>query len=90
MPLIPRLPSGYHAQPAFHHQTDGVSFDFYRAYTPERAHDELRSFWLMTDNPETRGPMSPRTPTHNDARASLRSPSVASLPTGPVITNSTN
>jgi hypothetical protein len=61
MSLIPRLPHGYHAQPAYHHQMDGVAFDFYRAYTPERTHDELRSFWLMTDNPDARGPMPPRT-----------------------------
>jgi hypothetical protein len=60
MPLIPRLPAGYHAQPAFHHQTDGVAFDFFRAYDSERGHDELRSFWLMTENPDARGVMPPR------------------------------
>jgi len=61
MPLIPRLPPGYHAQPAFHHQVDGIGFDFYRAYDTERALDPLRSFWLMTEDSDARGTMPPRT-----------------------------
>jgi hypothetical protein len=59
--LTPRLPKGYHAQPAFHHQAGEIGFDFYRAYTPKREIDPLRSFWMVTYEPDARGPMPPRT-----------------------------
>jgi hypothetical protein len=58
--LTPRLPDGFHAQPAFHHQEGFTSFDFYRVYTPTRELDPLRSFWLITTAPDTRGPMPPQ------------------------------
>jgi hypothetical protein len=61
MPLIPLLPKGYHAQPAFHHQDGAVGFDFYRAYNLARELDPLRSYWLMTYDSDTRGPMPPKT-----------------------------
>ena len=62
MPLIPLLPKGYHAQPAFHHQDDdNVAFDFYRAYNPKRELDPTRSYWLMTYDSDTRSPMPPKT-----------------------------
>ena len=61
MPLTPRLPEGYHAQPAFHHQEGSVGYDFYRAYSPSRELDPLRSFWLVTEDSDARGPMPPRT-----------------------------
>ena len=59
--MMPRLPEGYHAQPAFHHQVDGTGFDFYRAYDTARALDPLRCFWLLTDDSDNRGPMPSRT-----------------------------
>jgi hypothetical protein len=59
--LTPRLPQGYHAQPAFHHQEGWTSFDFFRVYTPEREHDPWRSFWLVTTAEDTRGPQPPKT-----------------------------
>ena len=61
MPLIPRLPKGYHAQPAFHHQEGPIGFDFYRAYTPARELDPLRCYWLLTYDSDARGPMPPKT-----------------------------
>lgn len=62
MPLIPRLPQGYHAQPAFHHEDgDTVSLDFYRAYNKARELDPLRSYWLMTYDSDSRSPMPPKT-----------------------------
>jgi hypothetical protein len=61
MPLTPRLPQGYHAQPAFHHQEGSVGYDFYRAYTPAREIDFLRSYWMVTYDSDARGPMPPGT-----------------------------
>jgi hypothetical protein len=61
MSLTPRLPKGYHAQPAFHHQEGTIGFDFYRAYNTAREIDPLRSYWLMTYDSDARGPMPPRT-----------------------------
>jgi hypothetical protein len=58
--LTPRLPSGFHAQPAFHHQDGWLSYDFYRVYTPARELDPLRSFWLMTSHEDARGPQPPK------------------------------
>lgn len=58
--LTPRLPPGFHAQPAFHHQDGWTSFDFYRVYTPTRELDPTRSFWMMLTAEDTRGPMPPR------------------------------
>jgi hypothetical protein len=57
--LSPRLPSGCHAQLAFHHQDGTTGYDFYRVYTPEREHDLARSYWLITEDEDTRGPMPP-------------------------------
>jgi hypothetical protein len=61
MPLTPRLPKGFHAQPAFHHQEGAVGYDFYRAYNVKRELDPLRSYWLMTYDSDARGPMPPKT-----------------------------
>jgi hypothetical protein len=60
MSLNPRLPQGFHAQPAFHHQEGWTGFDFYRVYNVARELDPLRSYWLMTTAEDTRGPMPPR------------------------------
>jgi hypothetical protein len=58
--LTPKLPRGYHAQPAFHHQDAEVAYDFYRVYDASRELDLRRSYWLMTEAPDTRGPLPPR------------------------------
>ncbi len=58
--LTPRLPAGYHAQPAFHHQDGFTSFEFYRAYNTARELDPLRSYWLLITAEDTRGPMPPK------------------------------
>jgi hypothetical protein len=60
MSLTPRLPKGFHAQPAFHHQDGQISYDFYRAYNVAREMDYLRSYWLMTSDVDTRSPMPPK------------------------------
>jgi hypothetical protein len=61
MPLTPRLPKGFHAQPAFHHQEGAVGYDFYRAYNVARELDPMRSYWLITYDSDARGPMPPKT-----------------------------
>jgi hypothetical protein len=61
MTLTPRLPKGYHAQPAFHHQEGTVGYDFFRAYNAARELDPMRSYWLMTYDSDARGPMPPKT-----------------------------
>jgi hypothetical protein len=57
--LTPRLPPGFHAQPAFHHQEGWTSFDFFRVYTPARELDPMRSYWLVVTAEDTRGPQPP-------------------------------
>ena len=59
MALLPKLPDGFHAQPAYHHIEGWQSYDFVRVYTPSRELDELRSYWLLNSNEDMRGPMPP-------------------------------